>query len=86
FRFTIIWEKIIVIIEVFWGGRVHDSRGGSLSGGAHEKQTAGSPAPGVRWACVRQGKGIDSEQELLVAAIWRQAQTHLRRAVGAFDG
>ena len=82
-RFMVFWEKSILITQEIRGSRINlieESKGWGL--GTKRRM----PPRQCRGRDVVLAKGWDSEQECFLAPIWWQAQTHLRRAVGAFDG
>ena len=85
FRFTLFWEKSILIIKEVREGRIKIIEEAERWGLGLERRM-------LRRTPMRLGdeplrrKEWNSEQEGLFAAVRWQAQTHLRRTLGAFDG
>ena len=85
FRFTLFWEKSILIIKEVREGRIKIIEEAERWGLGLERRM-------LRRTPMRLGdeplrrKEWNSEQEGLFATVRWQAQTHLRRTLGAFDG
>jgi hypothetical protein len=84
FRFTLFWERSILIIKEARARRIKiveevEARGRQAGGAA-----SGAEAARREPMLARALGGL--EQELLFAMIWGQTQTHVRRTVSAFDG
>ena len=80
FRFTLFWERSILIIKEARARRIKI---------IEEVEARGLVRADNRLVSALRSRSVfarDSEQELLFAMIRGQTQTHVRRTVSAFDG
>ena len=86
FRFTLFWEKSILIIEEVRERRIKIIEEGDAGDGGRRAEAASHAGAARREPVGATAMGRNSEEEVLFAAIRGQPQAHLRGAVGAFHG